>query len=227
MFAGMDAAKFLAGNEAHHAGTRAIELGEIVVVSGRLAFHDPFESRGESAVLNVAPGRYRIWATEVQEDTGDPERPGAYDPAYLSIQLTSAEPDWVAPADELGEDVPSFGLWTGTDSGTIGAFDGAALAVDELTSRSTEFDRVLDDEANPHRFTYANIPLSESNEANIVISKSGRGDGAFPILATYDIDGRAVAIHVDFGMVDTEGADTAAVQKPKRSLRAALRRIFK
>lgn len=226
----MDASKFLPGNEEQHAGTRRVELGELVIASGRLAFHDPFEARGESAVLLVRPGRYRVWATEIDEARDSPDAAESYLPAYLSIQLTDAEPDWVAPADELGMDVPSFGLWTGTDSGVVGVFDADALTREELAARSAEWDRGIDAEDNPHRFTYVNIPLSANVETNIIVSKSGWGDGGFAILATYDIDGNATAIHVDFRVVDTDCGEVAAAKaasKSRLSVRSFLQRMFK
>ncbi|WP_100521794.1 DUF4241 domain-containing protein [Mycobacteroides abscessus] len=226
----MDAGKFLAWNESVAPGARRVDLGRIVIPSGRLAFRDPYEYRNGYVALRVSPGNYEVWSTEVDEGLGFPERAGVYLPAYLSIRLSAAEPDWVAVADELADDeVPSYGLWTGADHGLVAAHDADALEDDDLPSLADDWDRALNAEDNPHRFSYTNVPLPGDNNANIILSRSGQGDGAFEILASYDNDGRPVAIHVDFGVVDTDGSEEAAAKAATRRERrwtARLRRMF-
>ncbi len=171
-----------------------------------------------------------MWVTEVDEGAEFPERAGVYLSAYLTVRLNAAEPDWVSIADELAADeVPSFGLWTGTDHGLIAAFDAEALTVDDIPSLASQWDTALYDEGNPHRFNYASVPLPGDTLANIILSRSGNGDGAFAVMASYDIDGKPVAIHVDFGVVDTDGSEEAvakAAERRERSWATRIRRIF-
>ena len=58
-----------------------VELDRIVIPSGRLAIRDVYDSDRPQVVVDVAPGNYRTWASEI-----------AGRPAYLSIQLSAAEP---------------------------------------------------------------------------------------------------------------------------------------
>ncbi|SPX82225.1 Uncharacterised protein [Mycobacteroides abscessus] len=44
---------------------RNIELGRIEVSSGRLAIRDVYDRDHPQVVLNVAPGNYRVWSTEL------------------------------------------------------------------------------------------------------------------------------------------------------------------
>lgn len=222
----MDASKFLAWNESKHSHTRRVDLDRIVVPSGRLAFRDPFEQRGVSAVLSIPPGNYQVWVTEVDEGVDFPEHAGHYLSAYLTVRLNAAEPDWVSIADELAaEEVPTFGLWTGTDHGLIAAFDAEAVTVDDIPDLASQWSDALNSEDNPHRFYYASVPLPGDTLANIILSRSGNGDGAFAVMASYDIDGKPVAIHVDFGVVDTDGSEEAAAKAAERRERSWVARL--
>ena len=69
------------------------------------------------------------------------------------------------------------------------------------TDRYTNTSELELDTLTPLPMHYANIPASD-REHNIIVSHSGHGDGAFPILLTSDTDG-PLAIHIDFGVLNT------------------------
>lgn len=76
----------------------------------------------------------------------------------------------------------------------------------------------------PHPFGCGNLPLPNTERCNIVFSRSGWGDGGFPILATFDATGRPNAIHVDFAVVETE---SQSQQQPRVDLSATVRRLLR
>jgi hypothetical protein len=44
----------------------------------------------------------------------------------------------------------------------------------------------------------ANIPLPLATDgANLILSHSGWGDGFYPVIGGYDVDGRLIAVHID------------------------------
>ena len=88
---------------------RNIELGRIEVSSGRLAIRDVYDLNYPQVVLNVDPGNYRVWSTELNIRT----KPGAplFRPAYLSIQLSDAPRKRIDfPEDLYGKPAPPYGI---------------------------------------------------------------------------------------------------------------------
>jgi hypothetical protein len=195
---------FIPGRASQFAFTREYELDRIVVPSGRLLIRDPFGPREAGCAMLVEPASYRVWATAVDAAANEPDSPQWYVPAYLSIQLSMAPTVRLDYADDLMEPpVPSIGAWTGTDHGIIAIHDGNVLPDSDIPALVEEWDRTLNSN-EPYPFGCGNVPLPETGGCNIVFSRSGWGDGGFPILATFDAFGSPNAIHVDFRVVDTK-----------------------
>lgn len=173
-----------------------------MVRSGRLLIRDPFESHEGCCVVLVTPGNYRAWVTAVDVNSDRQDHPAAYVPAYLSMQLSLAQAVRIDYADDLMEPpVPSIGAWTGTDHGLIAIHDADALSDNDIPALADEWDRAVNSD-EPYPAGCGNLPLPGTDRCNIVLSRSGEGDGAFPVLATFDAAGRPNAIHIDFGVVD-------------------------
>lgn len=107
---------------------RNIELGRIEVSSGRLAIRDVYDRDHPQVVLNVAPGNYRVWSTEL-DLRANPRGP-LFRPAYLSIQLSDAPRKRIDfPEDLYGTPAPPYGIGVSTDLGMILLHDAEALSL--------------------------------------------------------------------------------------------------
>lgn len=220
----MDRNGFIPGRASEFAYTREYELDRIVVPCGRLLIRDPFEPHEYGCVMLVTPGSYRVWVTAIDPDYDQPDHAEAYRPAYLSVQLSMAPTVRLDYADDLMEPpVPSIGAWAGADHETIALHDADALSDNDIPALADEWDRTLNS-AEPYPFGCGNLPLPGTDRCNIVFSRSGWGDGAFPVLATFDATGLPNAIHVDFGLVDIE---TPRSRGPSNSIAAAVRRMLR
>lgn len=198
----MELNRFIPGRAAEFANVREYELDRIMVRSGRLLIRDPFESHEDGCVMLVPPGNYRAWVTVVDVNSDRQDHPAAYVPAYLSIQLSMAPPVRLDYADDLVEPpVPSIGAWTGTDHGLIAMHDAGALSDNDIPALADGWDHAVNGD-EPYPAGCGNLPLPGTDRCNIVLSRSGEADGAFPVLATFDASGQPTAIHIDFGVVD-------------------------
>lgn len=193
---------FPVGRADQFANITELELGLLAVTSGRLRVRDPFvpdPNDRDGCVLLVPPGEHRVWVTLAEIDDQITGRRGRRE-AYLSVAFTDAAPARVDSADALmAPPKPSYGALTGTDSATIAVFDDVITDI--------PFDRLsetLDADEPLPRF-YANYQLSD--RANVIASHTGYGDGAYPILATYTASGTTAAIHIDFGVLNTEAEE--------------------
>lgn len=169
------------------------------VSTGALIARDPFGPRSGGCILTVPRGSHRVWTTVVDvSDDGNPE----LRQAYLSVAITDAPAALLGSADELlAPPAPSFGAFTGTDHGLLAVHD-ASVEDSVLAAGADAVDRGL--WAPDIEPGYANVPLDQASGANIVVCGSGWGDGGFQVLATYDRDGRPVAVHVDFGVIGND-----------------------
>jgi hypothetical protein len=196
----MDLNTFLVGNTDRYTNASELELGTLVITSGRLRIRDPFipdPNDQDGCLLQVPPGRYRTWVTLAEIDDMITKDRSTRE-AYLSIALADRTPTALDYADTLiPRPRPSFGALTGTDSATIAAFDDATVEVPQ----DALVDAIRAD--TPVPFGYANLPVGENN---IITSHTGYGDGAFNVLLTHDSAG-PIAIHIDFGILNTEEDD--------------------
>lgn len=195
----MDLNTFLVGNTDRHTNASEVELGTLVIISGRLRIRDPFipdPNDQDGCLLQVPPGRYRTWVTLAEiDDMITKDR--SIREAYLSIALANRTPTELDYADALlAPPRPSFGALTGTDSATIAIFDDTTEVPEDALAEVIRADTPLEP-------GYANLPVGDRN---IITSHTGYGDGAFNVLLTHDSAG-PIAIHIDFGILNTEEDD--------------------
>ena len=193
----------------------AVDLGVLHAPSGRIEACDPFCYLGGGPVFDVEPGDYpvRVTIADVsKEQDGSHERE-----AYLSLVLGDGEP--VAVEEAQVASGPDWGV--GVDSGTVAFVDHEAVPAampaeeDGADWYSDIFDSgepgswfSLMDSSEHYRAGTANIvmPLAGDGE-NVVLSHSGWGDGAYPVLVTRDAEGTPVGLHIDLGVVGAFAGD--------------------
>jgi hypothetical protein len=188
-----------------------IGLGELRVDSGRLLACDPFVTLPEGVVAEIDPGTYPVSVTVA--DVSEDQNGSHLREAYLSLVISEAASDRHAPIVPMGKQPPDPNQFYGVpvDAGTV-AF------VDEVSARTLMpdenwFDELFDtgqpdswfaqvDAGAPLPPGYANIvlPLATRGE-NIIISHSGWGDGFYPVIGSYDAQGRLTGIHIDLEVV--------------------------
>jgi hypothetical protein len=180
-----------------------IDLGELHLPSGQIGACDPFMGLGEGAAwLTVPPGRYPVKLTIAQKGLLD-----AYE-AYLTLLV---DPD----ADEVRREERQDDNWGG-----IGVDAGAVCFVDaEAARRCVDADweaitggpggwiERLHDPASAG----INLPLPGDVDANIVICRSGFGDGIYPVIVGYDAADRVVRVHIDLLVIGHHPAPNAPV----------------
>jgi hypothetical protein len=205
------------------------DLGMLKVPSGKVEASDPFVNLGGSGVvIDVPPGEYPVRVTVA--DVSDGQDGSHLREAFLSLVLADGVPAAVELAHEGAVPV---------DAGTVAFAD--AVAVAECMPEGNWYDDLFDDDTDDSWFARmddpnhlragcANIvmPLAEAGE-NVILSHSGWGDGAFPVLRTRDAHGTVLGLHIDLLVVggggDNEPSEPAPApaegRKPGR-----LRRLF-
>lgn len=194
------------------------DLGLLQVPSGRLEASDPFVNLGEGHVVDVPPGEYPVRVTVA--DVSDEQDGSHLREAYLSVVLAEGEAATVDAARRSGDDLPDGEYWVvPVDAGTVAFADAEAVgtAMPDGDWYEDVFDNDKDDSwfalvdsAEHLRGGCANIvmPLAKAGE-NVVLSHSGWGDGAYPVLRTLDATGRPLAIHIDLLVVGADDEDEA------------------
>jgi hypothetical protein len=186
---------------------RVVDAGNLVLPHGQLGACDPFAGLDDcTAWVDVARGRYAVKVTVADVS---PELDGSYlREAYATVLL---DPD----AEEvsrrvLGDADPGQFRGFPVDAGTACFVDVEAIE-DGMPDPTTWhealfetpggwFDRM--DDPSHLAAGIANLPLPESdNSANIVLMRSGWGDGVYPVIGGYDRSGRLVRVHIDFFVV--------------------------
>jgi hypothetical protein len=201
------------------------DLGTLKVPSGKVEASDPFVTMGMSGVIiDVPPGEYpvRVTVADVSaEQDGSHERE-----AYLSLVLADGVVDMVELADEGGVMV---------DAGTVAFTDAEAIA--RCMPEDNWYDSLFDDGSDDSWFSLmddpghlragcANIvmPLATAGET-VVLSHSGWGDGIYPVLRTRDAGGKALALHIDLRVVESDD-EPAPPPAPAQAKKGKLRRLF-
>lgn len=179
------------------------ELGEVHVPSGLLEVADPYTQLGEGTVVRVPAGSHPVHVTVA--DVSDDRDGSDLREAVLTVTVADGTPvrlDTPHPAKDV--DQPGY-VGVSVDAGTVGFADAAATRRanttpsddprndDQATAWTTE-----QDAASPLPVGSANVSLTGEPSANVVLTRSGKGDGFYPILATYDAENALVAVHVDF-----------------------------
>jgi hypothetical protein len=200
------------------------DLGLLKVPSGRLEAGDPFVTLGNGPVFEVPPGEYPVRVTIA--DVSDEQDGSHLREAYLSVVLADGEVAAVEAAPKPDADLPPGEYWVVTvDAGAVAFAD--ADAVKTYMPEGDWYENLFDNDTDQSWFNLmdsakhlregcANIvmPLAPAGE-NVVLSHSGWGDGAYPVVRTLDADGNPLAIHVDLLLVGPDDEDDAeAVPAP-------------
>lgn len=198
---------------------RNIELGRVEISSGRLAIRDVYDRDHPQVVLNVAPGNYRVWATELDVRTS-PRGP-LFRPAYLSIQLSDAPRKRIDfPEDLYGMPAPPYGISVSTDLGMILVHDAESLSAQEFEALDRSWERAWESDRD-----YSDVHTPAG--ATVITCKTVIDKTRHPIVASYDAKDQPVGIHVDFGVL---GASHVALRNSRgrvRRLGAAAGRMLR
>lgn len=193
------------------------DLGNLVVTSGHLEACDPFVQLGEGFVLDVPPGTYPVRVTVA--DVSDEQDGSHLREAYLSLVLADGEVAQVrhlAPTDaEPAADDECDGV--PVDAGTVAFVDADAVTscmpqgnwYEDLFDNDTDTSWfALMDSPNPLRAGCANIVLPNASAGeNVILAHSGWGDGFYPVLGTFDADGRLLGVHIDLLVAGPQDED--------------------
>lgn len=225
----MDASSLLALRPGRFPGwnySRTVhDLGELKVLSGRLEASDPFVNLGEGLVVTIPPGTYpvRVTVADVSE-----EQDGSHlRESYLSVMLaegTATRVEYLVPDGATPPADPEEFYGVGVDAGTVGFADAEAVAryMPEGDRYSEFFDNgredswfALMDSAEHCIPGCANIVLPAAPDGeNLVLAHSGWGDGFYPVLGSYDAEGRLLAVHIDLFVEEPEESTGSSAPKP-------------
>lgn len=200
----------------HARSNRVHDLGVLRVPSGRLEASDPFVNLGEANAYRIPAGDYPVAVTVA--DISDAQDGSHLREAYLSVVLGDAPIARTELLTPEGQEPAPDGEYYGVsvDAGTVGFADADVIArcmppddwYDGLfdTGRDDSWFELMD---SPDHLIAgsANIvmPLATAGE-NVVLTHSGWGDGFYPVVGTYDAEGRLVGVHIDllvYGAQDT------------------------
>jgi hypothetical protein len=186
-------------------GLEVVDCGELAVPSGRLGFLDPLTAYPEEfSVVEVPPGRYPVKLTLA--DVSGSLSGADVRAAYLSVILSDAPESDHRLLTEAEEDDEEF-------SGVAVESDAVAIVDQEAFLRCVperRFDRQAQvwadqlEDPDEIRNGAANLELPDAEEGEtIVLAASTWGDGLYPIMGSFDEDGRLVAVHLDLQVVGT------------------------
>jgi hypothetical protein len=192
-----------------------VACGDLLLPSGRLVACDPFVflEPGNNSHVVVPAGRFPVIVTLA--DVSPAQDRSHVREAYASIVFRAgAESHRKAlPLAREGEERPDpesddfvgFGVDAGTacfvDDAVVGPCmpDPSTWYADLFENQRPEcwFNRM--DDPNHIREGIANIvlPLAKNGE-NLVLFHSGWGDGVYPVIGSFDGEGRLLAAHIDF-----------------------------
>jgi len=196
-----------------------VACGELALPSGRLVACDPFAalSPTDSPFIVTPRGRFPVVVTLA--DVSEKQDRSHVREAYASITFASGMEAYrksVPLAKEgqkrpepKGDEFVGFGVDAGTacfvDESVIGPCMPDPKSWYESLFENERADcwfRQMDDSAHI-REGLANIILPHSkNGENLILFHSGWGDGRYPVIGSFDIDGRLLAAHIDFFVVN-------------------------
>ncbi len=198
--------------------TWVVDCGEVALPSGRLVACDPFAGMymGGNPFIEVPPGRYPVSVTLA--DVSPEQNRSHIREAYATVRIAQGEEAYrkALPLAREGEPRPELaeGEFVGfpVDAGTACFVDDWSLA-NCMPPEATWLEGLFDsdrpdswfnqmDDPEQIRAGLANIALPKARRGeNIVIFHSGWGDGAYPLVGSFDASGRLLAVHVDFAVV--------------------------
>lgn len=195
---------FTIDGETHH--IVVVDCGDLMLPSGRLVAADPFVTlMWRNCYYRVPPGAYpvRVTIDETIEREMSLSLILAPDAEVTHEPLVPYTPDdEPLPAPEADS---SYGV--AVDAGTVCFVDDEAvrLGMPDTSAWGDLFENdsnaswfAIMDDPKHIRAGLANIPLPLATDgANLILSHSGWGDGFYPVIGGYDVDGRLVAVHID------------------------------
>ena len=192
------------------------DLGVLRVPSGQIVACDPFVSLDRGPVYSVEPGDYPVRLTLA--DMSMAQDGSSLKEAYLSVVLADGE----AASAEIARTIDGHKQGVVVDAGAVGFADNMAVETAMPPPGVDWCDEIFDSgepdawisvlySAEHLRAGAANIvmPLAKNGE-NVVFSRSGWGDGFYPVMLTRDADGTPLGLHIDLlivGSVDDEDDD--------------------
>ena len=219
-----DGVQFMAGDRLYVGAV--VDCGELVLPTGQLTACDPYADlwSGPDRAIPVPPGRYPVRLTLF--DVSGAADGSHHRVAYASLLLAD-RPEvarqvlspGTSPDDAAAELAPGEFFGFPVDAGVACFVDGGALG-DGMPADGDWYETIFDngtptswfalmDKPGHIREGIANIPLPLAHDgANIVVFRSGWGDGHYPMVGGYDADGALVAVHLDFFVApEPEGDD--------------------
>jgi hypothetical protein len=194
-----------------------VDVGELNIRSGQVEASDPFVNLGNALIVDVPPGSYPVRVTVA--DVSDELDGSHLREAYLSLLVADGEVARVENALPAGAAAPEDGTFygVGVDAGTVAFADAAAVRAGMPTTDwySTVFDTGTSDgwfqkmdDSDHYCAGVANVPLPVATQGeNLVLCHSGWGDGFYPVVKTYDADGRLLGVHIDLLVVEGDEAE--------------------
>lgn len=187
-------------------GSRDVELGRLPVTSGCLAIRDVYDRERPQVVLAVPPGEHRVWTTECRiRPAGTTDKP-MLRPTYLSVQISDVAPAYVGTPEALHHsDIPPYGVSVHTDLGIVVIHDADAITEADMVSLDQDWERAWESPSNCSE-------VRSGSGATVITCKTLVDNTRIPILASFDVEDRPVAIHIDsalIGIVGTDGSVTA------------------
>lgn len=182
-------------------GSRDVELGLLRVASGLLAIRDVYDRERPQVVLAVPSGDHRVWTTECHiRPAGTTEKP-IRRPAYLSVQISDVAPAYVDTPETLHHsDIPACGVSVYTDLGVVLVHDADAITEADMEALDQDWELAWE---SPSHFS----EVRSGSGATVITCKTLVDNTRIPVLATFDVADRTVAIHIDLALIDIAGTD--------------------
>lgn len=188
------------------------DVGTLRVPSGLVRACDPFMSLEDGPVFVVPAGDHPVRVTIADVS---PAQDGSHlREAYLTLVVADGTPATATYPDAHPEGpAPEGEAWgVGVDTGTVALVDLDALTRCMPADPRTWYDEVVDhagpdswfnrmEDAVP-RAGMADIVLPSAPAGeNVVMTRSGWGDGFYPVVVTHDTAGRLLGLHIDLRVV--------------------------
>ncbi|MGF1845261.1 DUF4241 domain-containing protein [Vibrio clamense] len=212
-----------------------IPCGKLKLPSGKLIVCDPFTglSKSNNIFIQIIPGEYEVIVTlaDVSPNLDGSHVREAY--ASLIIDANASENSRKLlelslsgePSNRPLNSGEFFGY--GVDAGTSCFADAETIEQDmpvqeswyeglfENSDSNCWFDQMDDEKLI--RNGIANILLPKDNGNNLILFHSGWGDGFYPVVGSYDLNGVLIAVHTDFFVVQSPEDDeetNSSIKKP-------------
>ena len=192
------------------------EIGELILTSGQILGCDPLMGPDTRYAFktNVAPGRYPVVLS-----VADFQPIGDMRVACAAVRLSDGLPTrWEIATINEPNPLQSEGRTAyGVDAGTGSFLDlDAARILESLFPSEVEFEDFCDGviaEMNKTSLgnyaltaAWANVPVGDSTQANLIAFSSGWGDGAYASFWGYDARGQLTSLVTDFALFPNDAA---------------------